>query len=159
MTEHIEISLQIKTVDPYPVLASVAGPVQGFRRPVALLLEDEPLIAMDVEMTLEGAGFEVINLMSCEAAHGWLDQYLPDVVIVDIELRDGPCTDVVLRLVEGNIRFLVHSGDQPGKYACTPFAHGAWVSKPAAADDLARAARAALEILVAHRPPRLPERR
>ncbi|MET3900885.1 DNA-binding response OmpR family regulator [Devosia sp. UYZn731] len=31
--------------------------------PIALLLEDEPLIAMDLEATLEKAGFDVVTLL------------------------------------------------------------------------------------------------
>ena len=35
---------------------------------VALLLEDEPLIALDLEQMLGGARFDVTTVMSCEVA-------------------------------------------------------------------------------------------
>jgi hypothetical protein len=40
--------------------------------PVALLLEDEPLIAMDVELILGGAGFDVTTVTSSgKPTIGW----------------------------------------------------------------------------------------
>lgn len=111
---------------------------------VALLLEDEPLIAMDIELILGAAGFDVTTVMSCEEANDWLEICRPDVVVVDIVLRDGPCHDVVAKLIEANIPFIVHSGDHPRMHVDTPFAHGRWVSKPADGDELAAVARAML---------------
>lgn len=111
---------------------------------VALLLEDEPLISMDLELMLEGAGFDVTTVMSCREAEEWLDICRPDVVVVDIMLRDGPSDKVVEQLVEAKIPFIVHSGDHPSMHVGTPFAHGRWVSKPADGDELAAVARALL---------------
>lgn len=97
---------------------------------VALLMEDEPLIALDVEATLAAAGFDVTTVPSCADALEWLDVCRPDIVIVDIILEDGPCHSVVARLVEDGIPFLVHSGDHPSMHVGTPFASGTWLSKP-----------------------------
>lgn len=111
---------------------------------VCLLLEDEPLISMDLEMTLGAAGFDVTSVMSCEEADDWLQICRPDVVVVDIELRDGCSDKVVERLIKGKIPFIVHSGDHPGMHANTVFAMGTWVNKPAAPDELVAAARTLL---------------
>lgn len=111
---------------------------------VALLLEDEPLIAIDIELILEGAGFDVTTVMSCAAANGWLDIFRPDIVVVDILLTDGPCNAIVEKLIEGNIPFIVHSGDHPSMHVGTPFAHGRWIGKPADGDELAAVAQAML---------------
>lgn len=111
---------------------------------VALLLEDEPLISMDLEQMLGGAGFDVTTVMSCKEAEEWLEICRPDVVIVDILLRDGPSDKVVERLVVDAIPFIVHSGDHPNMHVGTPFAHGRWVNKPAAPDELIGAALALL---------------
>ncbi len=111
---------------------------------VCLLLEDEPLISMDLQMTLETAGFDVTSVMSCEEANDWLEICRPDVVIVDIELRDGRSDTVVERLLEDKIPFIVHSGDHPGMHADTVLAMGTWINKPAAPDELVAAARALL---------------
>lgn len=111
---------------------------------VALLLEDEPLIAMDIEIILGGAGFDVTKVMSCKEAEDWLEICRPDIVIVDIILRDGPSDGIVAKLIEADIPFIVHSGDQPSMHGETPFAHGRWVSKPADGDELAAVARTML---------------
>lgn len=109
---------------------------------VALLLEDEPLISIDVEETLEEAGFAVTTVMSCRDADDWLNMCRPDVAIVDIELKDGPCTRVVERLIAADVPFIVHSGEHLSTYVGTPFARGLWLSKPAEPGELADAARA-----------------
>ena len=112
--------------------------------PTLLLLEDEPLIAIDVEFNLGAAGFHVTTVSSCKEAFSWLDSNRPDIVIVDILLRDGPCHVVVERLVDQQIPFLVSSGDNPRVHADTPFAHGRWIGKPADAKEMTQAARALL---------------
>jgi DNA-binding response OmpR family regulator len=111
---------------------------------VALLLEDEPLISMDIEMILEEAGFAVTTVMSCQEASDWLANFKPDIAIVEIELRDGPCLGIAEWLVEADIPFVVHSGEPASMYVGTPFAHGRWMGKPAEPCELAAAARALL---------------
>ena len=111
---------------------------------VCLLLEDEPLIAMDLELMLGSAGFDVTTVMSCEEATDWLAICRPNVVVVDIVLRDGRSDKVVERLVEEGIPFIVHSGDHPSMHAGTAFAMGTWVNKPAAPDELVAAAQSLL---------------
>lgn len=111
---------------------------------VVLLLEDEPLIAMDVEMTLGDAGFGVCTVVSCAEANAWLDRNRPDVAIIDIELRDGRCTGVVARLVAANIPFIVHSGDPSTMHAGTPFSNGIWLGKPSGSDALVTLLRTAV---------------
>lgn len=109
----------------------------------ALLLEDEALIAMDLEMNLQAAGFEVVHLMSCTEATHWLDANRADVAIVDIQLTDGSCHGVAERLRLAGTPFIVHSGDQPHQHANTPFVHGVWLNKPSASTDLIEAVREA----------------
>lgn len=110
----------------------------------ALLLEDEALICMELEPILRAEGFEVTTAMSCLEANAWLDHHRPDVVIVDIELRDGPCTAVIDRLIDANIPFVVHTGDSKSFHLGTPFVRGAWVGKPAAPDELIMAMKLVL---------------
>lgn len=58
---------------------------------VALVLEDEALIAMDVGEALAEKGFFVATAISNEAARRWLaDNPPPDVAIIDVGLTDGP---------------------------------------------------------------------
>lgn len=116
----------------------------GNNQTIALLLEDEPLISMDVEQILESAGFGVSKVMSCDEADAWLDQRTPNVVIVDIVLKDGPSNRIAQRLVNGNIPFIVHSGDVPSMHQGTPFAAGGWVSKPSSPGELVETIRTML---------------
>lgn len=111
---------------------------------VALLLEDEPLIALDLEQMLVEAGFDVSIVMTCADASAWVEIHRPDIVIVDIELRDGRPDHFVERLVHDDVPFIVHSGDHPDQHAGTPFEQGLWIGKPAEPDELTGAARALL---------------
>lgn len=146
MTETSEIDFETGTVDAYSDAGLPRRADRGSKVLVALLLEDEPLISMDIEMTLGNAGFEVFNVMSCVEALAWLDRSLPDVVIVDIELRDGPCHEVVERLVENNVPFVVHSGDHPSMHENTVFARGTWLGKPSDGNELVRVTRQLLAL-------------
>lgn len=109
----------------------------------ALLLEDEPLIAIDVEQNLRDAGFDVSIVATCADALEWLEVCRPDIVIVDIVLRDGPCHEVVEQLVNNDIPFVVHSGDVADAHVGTPFEHGVWLSKPSMPEGLVAAIRQA----------------
>ncbi|RYE67577.1 MAG: response regulator transcription factor [Oxalobacteraceae bacterium] len=77
-------------------------------------------------------------------AHALLDESRPDIVIVDILLRDGPSDSVAARLVEQDIPFVVHSGDMASQFDGTPFAHGTWLPKPSGAQELNLAITAAM---------------
>lgn len=111
---------------------------------IALLLEDEPFIAIDVELILQSAGFQVTILVSCEEADDWLDVRRPDVVIIDIKLRDGPSHHIADRLVEEAIPFIVHSGDMASLHAETAFSKGRWIGKPSSPEELVGAVHALL---------------
>lgn len=95
-----------------------------------LLLEDEALIALDIESSLREEGLSVTSLNSCAAALEWLQTATPDLAILDIGLTDGPCHDVAEVLVEQNVPFIVHSGDSKSEYEDTPFSKGIWLNKP-----------------------------
>lgn len=65
----------------------------------------------------------------------------PDVVIVDIMLRDGMPSNIVSRLSRANIPFIVHSGGNASNYQNTEFAKGVWVNKPAAPHEILSAVK------------------
>lgn len=111
-----------------------------------LLLEDEPLIALDVEEILNEAGFNDVRIISsCRDANSWLSKGEPVVVIVDPGLRDGLCYAVVRLLVERKIPFVVHSGDDHSLVEEEPaFARGYWLSKPSMPADMVKAISVAM---------------
>jgi DNA-binding response OmpR family regulator len=109
--------------------------------PIALLLEDEPLIAMDLEATFDKAGFGIVTFLSCSDADTWLAIHRPAIAIVDVQLRDGSCHDVASKLHGNGIPFIVHSGERASDFKETMFARGTWVGKPSTSSDLVEIAR------------------
>ena len=78
-------------------------------RPV-LLLEDQPLIALDLEDLLQGAGMgEVVCLRSVEEGLAWLEKASPCVIIIDYHLSDGAGLSILELARERNIPCVVHS--------------------------------------------------
>jgi CheY-like chemotaxis protein len=108
-----------------------------------LVVEDEPLIALDIEEMLTSAGCTVAAILdTCEAAEVWLASNSPDVAILDIQLKDGTCESVARTLHERSIPFVVHSGSEQSDDVLHPiFREGSWVAKPASQDELAEALR------------------
>ncbi|MDX8523664.1 response regulator [Mesorhizobium sp. MSK_1335] len=100
------------------------------RAPLALIIEDEYLIASDVANGLKARGFEVACVASERAAVTWLEDNKPDLAIIDIQLLDGRRGVAAARLKEAGVPFLVHSGYDPEFQS--PIFHGApYLSKPA----------------------------
>jgi DNA-binding response OmpR family regulator len=117
-----------------------------------VLLEDQALIALDVEDMLRNAGFNVVTaLSSCAAAMAWLEVNTPDVVIMDVELRDGECMKVAETLYARNIPFVIHSGSLPQPTRHDPiFLKGEWVTKPSSQTQLIDAIHASLATKSGH---------
>ena len=103
---------------------------------VVLLLEDEGLIAIDVELTLSDEGYEVVTFATCSEALIWLRANSPTIAILDFHLRDGACNPVALLLTERRIPFVVHSGDMLDAASHSDFAAGIWLSKPSSGGDM-----------------------
>ncbi|MEO9228898.1 MAG: hypothetical protein ABI216_08135 [Devosia sp.] len=103
---------------------------------VALLLEDEALIALDIESTLADDGYEVVSFATCAEALDWLQLNAPAVAILDLHLRDGPSNAVALLLTERGIPFVVHSGISGSAASAPDFSAGTWLNKPSSGHDM-----------------------
>jgi two-component system, response regulator PdtaR len=55
-----------------------------------LIVEDEIIVAMDLEATLEDFGFESVGIAADTPTALQLAKTNPDVALVDVNLRDGP---------------------------------------------------------------------
>ena len=112
-----------------------------------LICEDNTIIAMDLEMVIEDLGHEVAGhvtrsdrcLMQC-------DREPPDLVLVDIDLADGPTgLDLTRRLADMDIPSVIVSGQtaalQPGDHAAMSV-----LSKPVAVAELETVIRASCEV-------------
>ncbi|MEI4469683.1 response regulator [Frigidibacter sp. MR17.24] len=77
-----------------------------------LICEDNPVIAMDLEMTLEELGHEVVGTAASRAeANTGITLHRPDLVTIDLDLSDGPSGFYLLGDVEtAGLRALIVSG-------------------------------------------------
>lgn len=110
-----------------------------------LILEDEPLIALDHDLHVRQAGFTQITMFSsCSAALEWLKSNSPTIALLDVRLRDGPCSDVATILRNKGVPFVVCSGSSQ-EDADPVFTEAVWVSKPCLPEDLITALTRAKE--------------
>ena len=100
--------------------------------PSVLLIEDEPLISLDLCEILVGAGYDVLGpAHTLDGALFLLQHQTPQLAIVDILLRDGPCTEVAHQLRKRGVPFLVHSGYGRHSAEMPGFDDVPWLAKPA----------------------------
>lgn len=79
-------------------------------RASVLVVEDESLIAMDVQMMLEDNGFHVLGPAgTVESALQLLEEVRPDVAVLDGNLRGQPVVPVARRLRSLEIPFVLAS--------------------------------------------------
>ena len=78
-----------------------------------LLLEDEPLILMDLEFAVEDAGCEALAATTAKRALAFIAQNEDiDVAVLDVTLQNGmTCLPVAEELERLGIPYLLHSGD------------------------------------------------
>lgn len=111
--------------------------------PRMLIVEDAPLIALDLAETMRDLGFDVCaNAFTHEQALAEIDRVMPQFAIVDLHLGIGEAgvegSESLLRLLHARgCRCLVFSGDQA---ACTRVAERfpsfSVLAKPARPDRL-----------------------
>jgi DNA-binding response OmpR family regulator len=78
---------------------------------VAMVVEDEALIAMSLEEGLSDLGFVVAGPFSaCSDAIDFLRSETPHVAILDSVLSDGLCIELARELRHRGVPFLVYSG-------------------------------------------------
>src|SRR5918997_2501112 len=102
-------------------------------RPLVLILEDEALIALDLQDELRDAGYEVEGpFTTCATALSWLETATPDTAILDAALKDGPCREIALELTRRDVPFLIYSGYHEDRQLLAEFPHVTWIEKPVA---------------------------
>ena len=76
-----------------------------------LVVEDEALIALDLQATLEDAGYRVLGPANSPAtAINLIDKNLPDVALLDVHLGRSDVFDVADRLATRNTRLIFLTG-------------------------------------------------
>ena len=77
-----------------------------------LILEDEPLILMEMSFAIEDEGARAAGAHTVARALAAIAEMRPDAAILDVNLGRGTtCEPVAERLKELGVPFLLHSGD------------------------------------------------
>ena len=78
-----------------------------------MIVEDEALLALELELEVEAAGHVVVGTASSrKAAFDLLDRDLPEFAFVDVHLSDGPSgIEIGRRLAERDIPFVFVTGN------------------------------------------------
>jgi DNA-binding response OmpR family regulator len=101
-----------------------------------LVAEDDAIIGFDITDALEDAGYAILGpASSCSDAFAWLERSVPDIVVLDAILRDGPCTEFARELQNRAIPFIVYSGRTHAEMAAE-LTNVRWLEKPCAHADL-----------------------
>lgn len=112
----------------------------------ALVLDDEMLIALDVEAMLLDLGYASVTVVpTVNEALAYLMAERPDVAVIDFHLRGRNCGPVASVLRDLGVPTIIHSGtnfdpEYHGKF----FAEFPWLGKPSSQEHLASAVAAAI---------------
>ncbi len=113
---------------------------QANGKPLVLILEDEALIALNLQDELQDAGYRIAGpFTTCAAALEWLQTATPDTAILDAALKDGPCREIALELSRRKVRFLIYSGHHEDRQLLAEFDHVTWIEKPVPSSVLVQA--------------------
>lgn len=109
---------------------------------VILLLEDEPLIMMDLEFAAEDRGCAVLAAAAVEPALRLIaDAQRIDVAVLDVSLGgEENCLPVARELERRGIPYLLHSGDLDRQEETVRQLDAPLIAKPAMADAVIAAA-------------------
>lgn len=93
-----------------------------------LIVEDEPLIAIEIVRAFESAGARVLKTSTLREALVLVEDDALSAAVLDHGLSDGDSTQLCERLKELGIPFVLHSGYSAVEGACRD---AAFVPKPA----------------------------
>ncbi len=120
-----------------PTADTPAAPLQGRR---LLVVEDEPLVSMDIRAGLEDAGAEVVGPAgTSEEALALIETRRIDAALLDGNLRGRPVDDIAAALARRNIPFAFVTG-YGAQSLPRPFTQAAILSKPFSRQQLLEAA-------------------
>tara|TARA_R110002072_G_scaffold9518_34_gene46101 strand:- start:2770 stop:3168 length:399 start_codon:yes stop_codon:yes gene_type:complete len=108
-----------------------------------LLVDDEPLILMDLEMAAEDRSLGYLSAPSVERALALIETGDPaiDLAVLDFTLLHGTdCLPIARRLQQLGIPFIVHSGDLDRSEKGLGDLDAVLVQKPAHSDKVIAAA-------------------
>jgi two-component SAPR family response regulator len=105
--------------------------------PRCMIVEDQALIGMSLEASLEEAGFVVEGpFMSNAQALSWLESDVPDIALLDIMIKDGTSVEIARALNSRGIPFVIYSGLPPNSHAPPELQNVLWLEKPVSRENL-----------------------
>ena len=113
-----------------------------------LVVEDEPLIAMEITTALERAGSHATTTTTVRHALILVEHDGLSAAIMDHALSDGDSTQLCVRLKARGIPYVTYSGYGPAEGASK---NSVYIAKPVSMDVLMNA----VEGLLVGRPPRI----
>jgi DNA-binding response OmpR family regulator len=107
-------------------------------RPCCLIVEDQALIGLSLEAYLEEKGYDVAGpfLTNFDALR-WLKGHTPELALLDVMLKDGPCLELARLLKSRAVPFAIYSGLRP-QGVPPELEEAPWLEKPVSRADLAR---------------------
>lgn len=101
-----------------------------------MIAEDQVLIGMAMEASLEEAGFRVVGpFLSNDEALRSLEDETPDVAVLDVVMKDGSSVAIARELKRRGVRFAIYSGLQAAPDA-PEFRDAPWLEKPVSRETL-----------------------
>ena len=95
-----------------------------------LIVEDEFLVAMDLEDIVSRAGYRVLGIAPDQEAVSRMSE-VPDIALVDLNLRDGPTGVAIARkLVERGNTIVIFVTANPAQITDPPHRSIGYVQKP-----------------------------
>lgn len=113
----------------------------GLQGAKVLVVEDEAVVAFDLEFALRDFGCAVLPLAAsaADALEALRGAERPDVVLLDVLLSDGPSTPVAAELKAAGLPYIVTTGYDEGQIAEPLLRDAPRLPKPYRLDDLRRA--------------------
>jgi two-component system KDP operon response regulator KdpE len=113
-----------------------------------LVVDDEPAIRRALSMCLSTQGYSVSTVDSGHAAHAFIDQLLPDLIVLDLGLPDMGGLEII-RSLRGEgvfvpIVVLSSRSDEAGKIKAFDLGADDYVTKPFGIDELLARVRTAI---------------
>ena len=106
--------------------------VLGKASELALVVEDEAMIGLDLCDGLESCGYVAAGPFThCCKALAWLQRFTPSLAILDYALRDGSCMELMRELRRRRVPLLIYSGHRRTRDFATEFPDVPWLGKPA----------------------------
>jgi CheY-like chemotaxis protein len=83
----------------------------GKESKLILIVEDEALVAMEMESRVMGLGYAVLGPASTVAqAHALLDRTIPHAALLDVNLRGDMSTPIARRLKDAGVPYALMTG-------------------------------------------------